>query len=133
MGTDGASSNNSLNMFEEIKTAALLMSGISKDPSKVKPQEILDMATVNGARALKREDTGILKAGAQADFIIINTDAPHYWPNHNPVNNLVYSSSGSDVETTVVKGKVLYNKGEYKTIDIEFVKNSIMKVKKELF
>ncbi len=133
LGTDGASSNNNLNMFEEIKTAALLMSGINKDPSQVVPSEILEMATINGARALKREDTGALKAGAQADFIIVNTNQPHYWPNHNPVNNLVYSALGNDVETTVVKGKTLYHKGEYKTIDMEFVKSSIMKVKKELF
>lgn len=133
LGTDGASSNNNLNMFEEIKTAALLAGGINKDPSLVKPQAFLDMATVNGGIALKREDTGVLKEGAQADYIIINTDQPHYYPHHNIVNNMVYTALGSDVETTVIKGKVLYHKGEFKTLDIEFVKREIMRIKKELF
>lgn len=133
LGTDGASSNNNLNMFEEMKTAALLMSGINKDPSLVKPQEILDMATVNGAAALKRDNLGCLRKGAEADYIIINSEQPHYYPNHNIVNNLVYSALGGDVETTVIKGRVLYHKGEYKTIDMEFVRSEIMKIKKELF
>ncbi len=133
LGTDGASSNNNLNMFEEIKTAALLASGINKDPSMVKPQDFLDMATVNGAKALKRENLGMLKAGMDADYIIINSEKPHFYPNHNIVNNMVYSALGSDVETTVVKGRVLYHKGEYKTIDMEYVKNAVMKIKKELF
>ena len=133
LGTDGASSNNNLNMFEEIKTAALLASGINKDPSMVQPQEFLDMATINGAAALKRDNLGCLKAGKDADYIIINSEKPHFYPNHNIVNNIVYSALGSDVETTVVKGKVLYHKGEYKTIDMEYVKNAVMKIKKELF
>lgn len=133
LGTDGASSNNNLNMFEELKTAALLASGINKDPSMVQPQDFLDMATINGAKALKRETLGSLKAGMDADYIIINSEKPHYYPNHNTVNNIVYSALGSDVETTVIKGRVLYHKGEYKTIDMEFVKNSVMKLKKELF
>lgn len=133
LGTDGASSNNNLNMFEEVKIAALLMSGINKDPSTVQPQDILDMATVNGSVALKRDDVGVLRAGARADYIVIDSEQLHYYPDHSIVNNLVYSAQGSDVETTVVNGKVLYHKGEYKTIDIERVKSDIMKIKKELF
>lgn len=133
LGTDGASSNNNLNMFEEIKLAALLMSGISGDPSRVDPSEILEMATVNGAKALKREKKGMLKEGYDADYIIINSSDVHHIPNHNIVNNAVYSAIGSDVITTVVNGEILYHKGEYKTVDIEYIDYEITKIKKELF
>ena len=133
LGTDGASSNNNLNMFEEIKLTALLMSGISGDPSRVDTSEILEMATVNGARAMKRETKGILKAGYDADYIIVNSSDVHHIPNHSIVNNLVYSALGSDVVTTVCNGKILYNKGEYKTVDVEYIEYEISKIKKELF
>lgn len=132
LGTDGASSNNNLNMFEEIKLAALLMSG-KRDPSLVNPAEIIEMATVNGAKALKREKKGMLKEGFDADYIILNSSDVHHIPNHNIVNNAVYSALGSDVLTTVCNGRVLYHKGEYKTVDVEYIEYEITKIKKELF
>lgn len=133
IGTDGASSNNNLNMMSELNYAALLMCNKNSDPSLVSPYEILKMATLNGAKAMRRETKGILDKGYDADFIILNTDEIYHCPNHNIINNIVYASTGCEVETTVVNGKILYNKGEYKTIDIERVKREILNIKKKIF
>lgn len=132
IGTDGASSNNRLDMIAELQTAALLMC-MKSDPSRCNPYEILKMATVNGAKAMRRETKGILKAGYDADFIIIDTDKPQYYPKHNVINNIVYAASGEDVVTTVSNGKILYDKGEFKTIDIEKVKYEALKIKEKIF
>ena len=133
LGTDGASSNNNLNMFEEMRVAALLMSGIGGDPSLVDPYKVIKMATSNGAKAMGRKAKGILKEGYDADYIIVDVSGPHHYPHHNIVNNIVYTAQGSDVIKTVAGGKVLYDRGEYKTIDIEKVGYEIMRIKKELF
>lgn len=133
LGTDGASSNNNLNMLSELNYAALLMCNKNSDPSLVSPVEILRMATINGAKAMRRDNKGILAKGYDADFIILKTDEIYHYPNHNIINNIVYASCGSEVETTVVNGKILYNKGEYKTIDIERVKSEILKIKEKIF
>ena len=133
LGTDGASSNNSLNMLSELNYMALLMCNKNSDPSLVSPYEILKTATLNGARAMGRDKKGILKEGYDADFVIIKADEIYHLPNHNPVNNLVYASTGCEVETTVIGGKILYDKGEYKTIDIEKLKWEIRKIKEKIF
>ena len=133
IGTDGASSNNNLNMLSELNYAALLMCNKNSDPSLVSPLEILKMATLNGAKALRRETKGLLKEGFDADFIILKTDELYHYPNHNIINNIVYASTGCEVETTVCGGKILYDKGEYLSIDIEKVKYEILKIKEKLF
>ena len=133
IGTDGASSNNNLNMLSELNYAALLMCNKNSDPSYVSPYEILKMATLNGAKAMRRENKGMLKEGYDADFIILNTDEIYHLPNHNVINNIVYASCGTEVETTVSGGKILYHKGEYKTIDIERLKSEILKIKEKIF
>ena len=133
IGTDGASSNNTLNMLSELNYAAMLMCERNSDPSYCQPEEILKMATVNGALSMKRNKKGILKEGYDADFIILNTNEVYYYPGHNIINNIVYATQGTDVETTVVNGEVLYNKGSYTTIDIEKVKHEVMKIKKRIF
>ncbi len=133
IGTDGASSNNTLNMISELNYAAMLMCERNSDPSYCQPEEILKMATLNGAKAMRRDLKGLIKEGYDADFIILNTDEVYYYPHHNIINNIVYASSGTDVETTVVNGEILYHKGEYTTIDIEKVKAEIMNIKKRVF
>lgn len=133
IGTDGASSNNTLNMMSELNYAAMLMCNKNSDPSLVSPSEILEMATLNGAKAMNRDTKGILKAGYDADFIILKTDEIYYYPNHNIINNIVYAAQGCDVETTVVNGRILYHKGEYTTIDIEKIKYEILEIKKKIF
>ena len=120
LGTDGCASNNNHDLFEEIKLAALLSKGTTLDPTAIPAYEALKLATVNGAKAQGREnETGRLRAGFDADLIMLDVHAPHLQPVHSPAALAAYSCRGSDVCLTMVQGKVLYEKGEYKTIDIE--------------
>lgn len=119
IGTDSVASNNSLNFMEEIKTMAIGCKTISNDPTAVTAEDALKAATLGGARAQGRMDSGALKLGNKADLIVVDISGPNMHPVHNLINNLVYSNSGSDVIMTLVDGKVLYEKGEYSTIDIE--------------
>ncbi len=119
IGTDSVASNNSLNFIEEMKFFALASKGKFYDPTAVTPVETLKAATIAGAKAQGREDCGLLKEGYKADLVVIDITGPHMYPVHDLINNLVYSASGSDVVMTMADGKVLYENGEYKTIDIE--------------
>lgn len=112
LGTDGASSNNNLDLFEEIKLTGILHKGIHYDPTLLPAWEVLKMATVGGARALGFSDLGMLKTGYLADVILLDFHAPHFDPNHNTVANLVYAVRGSDVVCTIVDGKIVYTKEE---------------------
>lgn len=110
IGTDGASSNNNLDMFEEIKLTGILHKGIQLDPTILDAWTVLKMATVNGAKALGYNNLGMIKSGYLADMIVIDFNTPHLTPNHNTLSNLVYSASGSDVEYTIVNGKLVYKR-----------------------
>ncbi len=116
LGTDGAASNNSLDMFEEMKTAAILAAG--DDP--LTAAGALRLATVNGAKAQGRE-SGQIAVGFDADLILLDFDKPHLQPLHNVISSLVYSARGSDVCLTMVNGTILYRDGEFLTIDRERV------------
>ncbi len=117
LGTDGCASNNNLNMFEEIHLAALLQKGLHRDPTLVTADQILDMATVNGAKALGRPDTGELREGMRADVIAVDMSKPHMRPAVDIPALLVYSAQASDVTMTMVDGKILYENNAYTTID----------------
>ena len=119
IGTDGVSSNNNLNFIEEMKFMACAAKVRDNDPTVVIPKEALYAATKAGAKSQGREDCGALKVGNKADIIVLDIDKPHMHPVHDMLTNLVYSASGSDVVLTMADGKVLYQNGEYKTIDIE--------------
>lgn len=119
LGTDGAASNNNLDMMEEMHIASLLHKGVSFDPVCVSADETIKMATANGARALGFDDTGVLKAGMKADVIIIDTNKVHLRPLYNPQAAAVYSAQGSDVDTVIVNGKLLMKGRELLTIDEE--------------
>ncbi|MCL7412536.1 MAG: amidohydrolase family protein [ANME-2 cluster archaeon] len=110
LGTDGCASNNSLDMFGEMKTAALLHKVNSTDPTVLPAHQVLKMATVNGAKALKIP-AGQLKPGMLADIIIVDMQKPHLLPNHDLESHLVYAARGSDVRTTIVDGKILMEDG----------------------
>ncbi len=133
LGTDGASSNNNLNMWEEINLAALIHKGASQDPLAVKAHEAFRMATVNGANALGFNNSGQLREGYQADMVLLNLSKPHYLPEHNLVSNLAYAAQASDVETVFVDGKILYDRGEYKTLDQERILHEINRIYRRLF
>jgi len=122
IGTDGCASNNNMNMFEEMHLAALLPKGIRLDPTAMPAKQVISMATAAGALSQGREDCGYIKAGARADIIMLDFDKPHLIPDHDPVFNVVYSAQGSDVAMTMVDGKILYENGQYRTIDMEKVK-----------
>ena len=119
IGTDGTASNDNLNMFEELHLGALLIKNIKSDATLLNAEQVIKMATVNGARALGRKDTGELKVGKRADIIAVSMDKPHMYPAFNIPNLLTYSAQGSDVVMTMVDGRILYENGEYKTIDAE--------------
>ena len=125
IGTDGVASNNNLNMFEEIHIASLLIKNCCMDATKATAEEILKMATVNGAKALGRTDTGEIKVGKKADIIAVSMDKPHMFPAFDIPNILVYSAQASDVIMTMVDGRILYEKGEYLTIDAERAKTDM--------
>lgn len=119
IGTDSVASNNSLNFVEEMKVMTIGCKALTGDPTAVTPKAALRAATEGGARAQGRNDSGVLKEGNKADLIVVDISCVNMRPVHNLINNLVYSSSGSDILMTVSDGKVLYENGEYTTIDIE--------------
>lgn len=133
LGTDGASSNNNLNLFEEIHLSSLIHKGAKHDPLLVNAETALRMATTNGAAALGANDLGIVEEGAKADLILIDMDKPHIIPVHNVLSALAYSVQGSDVHMTMVDGRILYENGEFKTIDKEKVIFNIQKCCDRLF
>lgn len=108
LGTDGPSSNNDLDMWEEMRTASLLQKVGTGDPCALPAYQTLQMATTFGARALGRAgELGVLAPGALADVILIDLDKPHLTPCHNLISNLVYCGKAADVVTVIVDGKVL--------------------------
>lgn len=119
LGTDGVASNNSHNLFEELKLLAILHKAQYQDPTLITPKDALKIATVNGAKAQGREDTGVIEVGKRADLIVLDMDRPYMFPVHSVLNNVVYSAQGSDVCLTMVDGKILYHNGEYTTLDMD--------------
>jgi len=117
LGTDGSASNNNLNMFEEMHLASILHNGFTGNPMLMQPKEILKMATVNGAHLQGRPNTGSIEVGKKADIIALNLDAPHLIPDFDTLALITYSAQGSDVCMTMVDGKILYEKGQYYTMD----------------
>ncbi len=119
IGTDSVASNNSLNMIEEMKFFALLQKVKHYDATAVTPQQAIYAATRAGALAQGRQDCGLLKEGGKADLIVLDIQGPHMRPVYDLKNNLVYSADGGDVALTMCDGKILYENGEYKTLDVE--------------
>jgi 5-methylthioadenosine/S-adenosylhomocysteine deaminase len=108
LGTDGAASNNSLDMFSEMKIAALIHKWNEKNPVIADAQTVLDMATINGARALHMDnEIGSLSIGKKADIILLDFNQPHLKPCSSPISHLVYSARGADVDLTIIDGKII--------------------------
>ncbi len=122
IGTDSVASNNSLNFIEEMKVFAIASKMMYHAPEAVSPLDTLRAATAGGAKSQGREDCGVLKEGYKADLVMLDIDTPWMYPVHDLATNLVYSASGSDVVMTMVDGRVLYEDGDYTTIDIEKAK-----------
>ncbi len=119
LGTDGTASNNTLNLWEEVKLTGILHKGVGGDPTLVSPAQVLAMATANGARGMGFENVGLLLPGWHADLVLLDAGAPHLVPCIDPAANLVYAAQGSDVRMTMVDGRIVYRDGEYPTLDKE--------------
>ncbi len=119
LGTDSVASNNNLDMFGDMKLFAILPKGVHKDPITIAPSMALYAATRAGALSQGRTDCGVISVGNKADLAVIDLNNPHLTPAHDVLNTLVYSAIGSDVVLTMSDGDILYENGEYKTIDVE--------------
>ncbi|NPA95781.1 MAG: amidohydrolase [Thermodesulfobacteria bacterium] len=117
LGTDGAASNNNLDMLGEMDFAAKLPKGVALDPAVVSAEKVLDMATAAGGRAMGNKAIGMLEPGCKADLIVIDLDRPHLRPCYNPVSQLVYAASNRDVTDVLVDGRFLMTNSELVTID----------------
>ncbi|MNN01421.1 5-methylthioadenosine/S-adenosylhomocysteine deaminase [compost metagenome] len=122
LGTDGPASNNNLDMFEEIRLAALIHKGVSGDPTAVPAREALLMGTEYGAKSLFLDNTGQLAAGMKADFIAVNTEQAHFLPRTDYISHVVYSAGPKDVEHVWIDGKQVVRHGECLTLDEERVR-----------
>lgn len=119
LGTDSAASNNGLNLFQEIRSAALLAKLSSLDATALPAAEALAMATINGARAMGLEDRiGSLEVGKQADLIAVDLSGPELQPLYNPLSQLVYACNGSQVSHSWVGGEALLANREFQRIDL---------------
>lgn len=119
LGTDGASSNNSLNMMKEIHMAAMLSRVGSLDANALSPAEVLKMASLNGALTQGRENAGLLKEGYRADIIVIDLDKPHMQPDFDTLSNVVFSAQNSDIVLNMIDGRIVYKNGEFIYADEE--------------
>ena len=112
LGTDGAASNNSTDMLETMKLAALIQKGLHRDASVISAEQVIRMATCGGAKAIGREDlVGTLEVGKKADMILFDPRHLKSFPNHDAKATVVYASAEENIDTTIVNGKVVYHKG----------------------
>ena len=119
LGTDGAIESGNLDLFEVMRYAAMSARLSAGDASALPAPAALMMATVCGARAQGRaEECGMLKVGMDADIALVDYSAPHLMPCHNVLSSLVFSAKGGDVAMTMVRGKILYQNGQFPTIDL---------------
>src|SRR5581483_2666968 len=118
LGCDGGPSNNDYDMIREMKLAAIIHKAVTLDPLIVPAETTLEMATINGARALGLEhEIGSLEVGKKADLVVIDFNRLHTTPAINPISTLVYAASGSEVDMVMVDGRVVVENGELLTMD----------------
>ncbi len=131
LGTDGAASNNNLDMMEEMRLAALLHKGVQQDSSLIPAETALLLATKNGGRAVFNERIGSLEEGKLADLMIINYEGvPHLTPGHSPVADVVYAAKSADIDSVMIDGKIVVEQGKCKHLDEERI---IFETKKRAF
>ncbi|NMA95326.1 MAG: amidohydrolase [Clostridiales bacterium] len=133
LGTDGASSNNNLSIIKEMNLAAIMGKAVAEDASAVSARDVINMATINGARALfMGDEIGSLEPGKRADIILIDLDKPHFKPKNDIDSLLVYSGQGQDVDTVIVDGKILMEARQLSTIDLDRLYIEIDRIKKRV-
>jgi 5-methylthioadenosine/S-adenosylhomocysteine deaminase len=120
LGTDGCASNNDLDMIGEMDTAAKVHKVVTEDPTVMKAQTALELATINGARALGLEKfIGSIEKGKLADIIVVDTAKPHLTPMYNPISHLVYAARGSDVAHSIIHGRLVMENRQLLCLDVE--------------
>ena len=133
IGTDGASSNNNLNMMEEMHFTSLIHKGMSGDPRVISAYETIRMATMYGAEALGIDTyCGTLEIGKDADIIFIDTGAAHMQPLHDPISAVVYSAQAADIDTVICQGEILMENHIISTLDEEKIIRKAAETAKEL-
>ncbi len=133
IGTDGIGSTSTLDMFEEMKTAAYLQKINTMEPTSINAYEILKMATIEGAKVLGLDDEiGTVEVGKKADLIFIDNNKTHLYPENDICANLVYSANGADVDTVMIDGKIIMQDRKLLDIDEEKVKEKVDKIVKRL-
>ena len=133
LGTDGIGSTTTLDMFEEMKTAAYLQKINTMEPDIIKAYDLLKMATIEGARVLGLDDEiGTIEVGKKADMIFINTNKTHLYPENDICTNLVYSANGADIDTVMIDGKVVMQNRKLLEINEKQIKKNVAKVVKRL-
>lgn len=125
IGTDGSASNNNINMIEEIHLASLLAKGVSKDPKALDAYTSLKLATVNGAKALRRVDLGKISEGYAADIAIYDLDGIHMTPVNDLISSVAYSLQGSDCSTVIIDGKIVMEDRKVLNINEEDLKREV--------
>ena len=129
LGTDGAASNNSLNMFHELSLLTLIHKGVGKTPQCVSAREGFRIATINGAKALGLEkEIGSIETGKKADLAILNLNVPSLTPRNNLIAGLSYSANGSEVETVIIDGKITMDNRQILTMDEELVYKKVNEI-----
>ncbi len=132
LGTDSAASNNNLDMFEEMRLAALIHKGVSGDPTLIPAKQAIRMGTLDGAKSIWLDDVGALKSGMKADFIGINIDQPHFMPQTDFVSHVIYSASANDVQDVWVNGHRIMKGRELLSLDEEKIKHEFTQCYKKL-
>jgi len=133
LGTDSPCSNNTADMFDVMKTAALIHKGVNKNPTLLPAEKVLEMATIEGAKALLWEnEIGTIEVGKKADLVLIDFKKPHLCPLHNEISHLVYAAKASDVETVIINGKIVMENRKITTVNIDSVMKEATKAKERL-